>query len=91
MSKYNIGVIILSYIKYYYMYNIIYKIVLYILYICGMYPSILNYGYRQNRIFSYWTKYEVPREMKEDRQENKIEGNGFHYANHYLMNSRVLS
>ncbi len=49
VSKYNIGVIILSYIKYYYMYNIMYKIVLYILYIC----VYMWYGYRQNRIFSY--------------------------------------
>jgi len=35
-------------------------------YICGIYPSILNCGYRNDRIISDWTKYGSP-----DRDERR--------------------
>lgn len=40
-------------------------------YICGIYPAILNCGYRNDRIISDWTRYRSPIEMTEDRQKIK--------------------
>lgn len=42
-------------------------------YICDIYPSILNCGYRNDRIFFDWTKdgFPIVYKMKEDRQEIK--------------------
>lgn len=41
------------------------------IYICGIYPSILNWEYRSDKIISDWTKYGYPIEMKEDIKEIK--------------------
>lgn len=44
-------------------------------YICGIYTTILNYGYINDRIISDWTRYRSPIEMTEDRHQ--IGGNAF--------------
>lgn len=40
----------------------------YKIYICGIYPCILNCEYRNDRIIYDWTKYGYPIEMKENRK-----------------------
>lgn len=54
-------------------------------YIWGIYPSILNCGYRNDKIIFDWTKYGSPIEEKIELREKTL----FRDRNRYLMNSMV--